>query len=75
MSLLGQVGSQDVQDVMDLLDLCLNELHIGDRQKVTVFGGSHGGFLAAHLTGQHAGKLPAEKIADPKVLIILIYLY
>lgn len=56
-SLLGRIGRQDVDDVMELLDHCLDTLHIGDRHKVVVFGGSHGGFLSAHLTGQ----LPGER--------------
>lgn len=53
-SLPGAVGTNDVGDVMALLDACLEQGY-GDRDQVVVFGGSHGGFLAAHLTGQHPG--------------------
>lgn len=54
-SLPGNVGKNDVADVMILLDSCLAQ-GLGHKDKVVVHGGSHGGFLAAHLTGQYPGE-------------------
>ncbi|XP_039903897.1 acylamino-acid-releasing enzyme isoform X1 [Simochromis diagramma] len=52
LSLLGNVGSQDVKDVQFAVESVLksNDLNV---QKVAVCGGSHGGFLACHLIGQY----------------------
>lgn len=55
-SLPGHIGRQDVDDVMTLTNHCLTKLRVGDAKKLVVFGGSHGGFLAAHLTGQYPGR-------------------
>ena len=54
-SLPGNIGTNDVADVMSLLDCCLAQ-GMGSADRVVVYGGSHGGFLAAHLTGQHPGE-------------------
>lgn len=54
-SLLGKIGTQDVQDVQTAVDTALEDHKFIDGSKIAVFGGSHGGFLTAHLTGQHPG--------------------
>eukprot|EP00455_Lapot_gusevi_P040195 TRINITY_DN4538_c0_g1_i5.p1 TRINITY_DN4538_c0_g1~~TRINITY_DN4538_c0_g1_i5.p1 ORF type:complete len:173 (-),score=38.96 TRINITY_DN4538_c0_g1_i5:51-569(-) len=36
-----------------------------DNQKLTVFGGSHGGFLTGHLIGQHGARFKAAVLANP----------
>lgn len=48
-SLLGNVGDADVKDVMNAVKsnpLCSN-------RKLLLYGGSHGGFLVTHLSGQY----------------------
>lgn len=48
-SLLGKIGDLDVEDVFKAVKsnpLCSN-------RKLLLYGGSHGGFLVAHLSGQY----------------------
>lgn len=48
-SLLGNVGDFDVKDVFNAIKsnpLCTN-------RKLFLYGGSHGGFLVTHLSGQY----------------------
>uniref|UniRef100_A0A3Q3BLE7 Acylamino-acid-releasing enzyme n=1 Tax=Kryptolebias marmoratus TaxID=37003 RepID=A0A3Q3BLE7_KRYMA len=52
LSLLGNVGAQDVKDVQFAAESVLRSSEF-DVQKVAVSGGSHGGFLACHLIGQY----------------------
>ncbi|XWS52397.1 hypothetical protein CRYUN_Cryun11dG0067000 [Craigia yunnanensis] len=50
-SLPGKVGSQDVNDVLTAIDHVI-EKGLANPSKITVLGGSHGGFLTMHLIGQ-----------------------
>ena len=52
-SLLGKIGSQDVQDCMRVIDHFIKKGEI-DEKNLVLEGGSHGGFLVTHLSGQHA---------------------
>eukprot|EP00931_Biecheleriopsis_adriatica_P061072 TRINITY_DN36705_c0_g1_i2.p1 TRINITY_DN36705_c0_g1~~TRINITY_DN36705_c0_g1_i2.p1 ORF type:complete len:753 (+),score=117.32 TRINITY_DN36705_c0_g1_i2:8-2266(+) len=63
-SLPGKVGCQDVQDCMAALE---NVLETGDfdDNRVAVVGGSHGGFLTAHLIAQHADTFKAAAMRNP----------
>lgn len=51
-SLLGNIGTQDVQDVHHAVEKLIEKENI-DKNKLILFGGSHGGFIAAHLCGQY----------------------
>ena len=42
---------QDVNDVLSAVDHAI-EMGLADPSRITVLGGSHGGFLATHLIGQ-----------------------
>lgn len=42
---------QDVNDVLTAIDHVIN-MGLADPSKITVLGGSHGGFLTSHLIGQ-----------------------
>ena len=50
-SVPGKIGSQDVNDVLSAVDHAV-EMGLADRSRITVLGGSHGGFLTTHLIGQ-----------------------
>ncbi|XP_070825354.1 acylamino-acid-releasing enzyme isoform X2 [Chaetodon trifascialis] len=53
LSLIGQIGSQDVKDVQRaVLAALLTDITL-DPKRLAVIGGSHGGFLACHLVGQY----------------------
>lgn len=59
-SLPGNIGTQDVADVVLATHTALalttsssEKRPLFDASRVAVVGGSHGGFLAAHLIGQH----------------------
>lgn len=51
--LLGKVGEVDVIDCMTAINLSLKKYPWIDPKRVNAYGGSHGGFLAAHLSGQY----------------------
>lgn len=42
---------QDVSDVLTAIDYVI-DMGLADRAKISVLGGSHGGFLTTHLIGQ-----------------------
>ncbi|KAL2937115.1 Acylamino-acid-releasing enzyme 1 [Bienertia sinuspersici] len=63
-SLPGKVGSQDVDDVLKAIDYVI-DLKLVDPSKITVLGGSHGGFLTTHLIGQAPEKFAAAAARNP----------
>lgn len=63
-SLLGKVGTQDVDDCINCLHAALESGTL-DLARVGVMGGSHGGFLTAHLIGQHPSVFAAAAVRNP----------
>ncbi|GAB2217649.1 hypothetical protein Drorol1_Dr00000852 [Drosera rotundifolia] len=63
-SLPGKVGTQDVNDVLAAVDHVV-EMKLADPSKITVLGGSHGGFLSTHLIGQAPEKFVAAAVRNP----------
>ncbi|XP_071331311.1 acylamino-acid-releasing enzyme isoform X2 [Trachinotus anak] len=53
LSLIGQIGSQDVKDVQRAVLTALHSDLTLDPERLAVIGGSHGGFLSCHLVGQY----------------------
>lgn len=50
--MLGNIGDYEVNDCGDLIKLALDKFpDIVDKDKVAVYGGSHGGFLTGWLIG------------------------
>lgn len=55
--LLGNIGDKDVNDCIDLTLAALEKYKdILDKDRVALFGGSHGGFLGAWLIGHERSK-------------------
>ena len=50
--LAGQVGDLDVKDCIAAINNLI-ALNLIDKQNVSIWGGSHGGFLVCHLVGQY----------------------
>ncbi|XP_064633594.1 acylamino-acid-releasing enzyme-like isoform X1 [Lineus longissimus] len=65
-SLLGNVGSQDVKDCYRVLEETLETKPV-NREKLCVMGGSHGGFLTAHLIGQYPDTFKAAVCRNPVI--------
>eukprot|EP00937_MAST-01D_sp_MAST-1D-sp2_P002715 g2715.t1 len=63
-SLLGRCGGQDVADVDAAVGAALAQ-GAGDPGRVSVVGGSHGGFLGAHMVAQHPGRYRAACLRNP----------
>lgn len=65
-SLPGHVGTQDVADVLAATKTALAlEPEALDAARVGVVGGSHGGFLGAHLTAQHPDVFKVTALRNP----------
>ncbi|XP_019059085.1 PREDICTED: acylamino-acid-releasing enzyme isoform X2 [Tarenaya hassleriana] len=63
-SLPGKIGSQDVKDVLAAIDLTI-DMGLAHPSRITVLGGSHGGFLTTHLIGQAPDKFVAAVARNP----------
>ncbi|KAM3708097.1 hypothetical protein ACJW31_02G073000 [Castanea mollissima] len=63
-SLPGKVGQQDVNDVLTAIDHVIDK-GLASPSKITVLGGSHGGFLTTHLIGQAPDKFVAAAVRNP----------
>jgi len=63
-SLPGSIGTQDVADCMAALVAAAGTGRV-DLSRVAAVGGSHGGFLTAHLAGQHPGAFRAAVLRNP----------
>lgn len=69
-SLPGHIGRRDVDDVIAAAEEVLSGRVSGvvaDRRKVSVVGGSHGGFLAAHLIGQRPDMFRSAAMRNPVI--------
>jgi acylaminoacyl-peptidase len=65
-SLLTHIGENDVQDVMAITRHVIKEFNYAiDEFKIGICGGSHGGFLTAHCTGQYPEFFKAAVMRNP----------
>ncbi|XP_033826081.1 S9 family peptidase [Periophthalmus magnuspinnatus] len=67
LSLIGQIGQQDVKDVQRAVQFALQTDTTLDPERLAVFGGSHGGFLSCHLIGQFPDVYRACAVRNPVV--------
>jgi acylaminoacyl-peptidase len=63
-SLAGNAGSLDVEDVVSATRAVI-DTGLVDANRVGVCGGSHGGFLAGHLVGQHPDLFKVAAMRNP----------
>ncbi|CAM9837254.1 unnamed protein product, partial [Phaeothamnion confervicola] len=69
-SLPGRVGMADVGDVVEATKATLAlQPPVADASRVGIYGGSHGGFLGAHLTGQYPNLFRAAALLNPVINI------
>lgn len=70
----GKAGDADVKDCKLATDDALAKFPI-NHQSVVLFGGSHGGFLVTHLSGQHPEVYKAVVSRNPVVDVATMYNY
>ena len=46
-------GTNDVQDCQQAVEDCLAQFQNLNKEKLLLYGGSHGGYLVLHLSGQY----------------------
>lgn len=66
--LMGRVGDLDVKDCVMMLDQLVAKRVVRiDPSLIFVTGGSHGGFIGAHLLGQFPGKFRSAALRNPVI--------
>ncbi|KAL1132332.1 hypothetical protein AAG570_010288 [Ranatra chinensis] len=65
--LLGRVGTTDVSDMHQVVCQVIKENTHLDPNKCVLFGGSHGGFLVLHLSGQYPSEFKSCVALNPVV--------
>jgi acylaminoacyl-peptidase len=64
-SLLGRVGKLDVADVMATMRHFTSTVRCIDERRIGICGGSHGGFITGHVTGQYPTAFKAAAMRNP----------
>ena len=67
-SLPSNIGTLDVADVIHVTEQ-IQKSGLVDPERIGICGGSHGGFLTGHCTGQHPGLFRAAAMRNPVVNI------
>lgn len=63
----GKVGITDVADCIQATDTALSTFNWLNPNSIVLTGGSHGGFLVAHLSGQYPDKFKAVSTRNPVI--------
>lgn len=65
--LLGRIGTSDVADCIQAIDEAFSKYSWLDPNRVILVGGSHGGFLVTHLSGQYPTKFKVVVARNPVI--------
>lgn len=65
--LLGRVGKSDVSDCVLATKQALDKFCWLDNNRIVLVGGSHGGFLVTHLSGQYPDMFKAVVARNPVI--------
>lgn len=65
--LLGRIGKSDVADCISATKEALTKFDWLDKDKLILVGGSHGGFLVTHLSGQFPDMFKAVIARNPVI--------
>ncbi|KAL1514050.1 hypothetical protein ABEB36_003373 [Hypothenemus hampei] len=65
--LLGKVGTVDVQDCIQAVDHTLKECPWINPDQLALCGGSHGGFIVTHISGQYPDKFKCCVTRNPVI--------
>lgn len=65
--LLGKIGTSDVADCITAVDKVLATFSWLNPESMALVGGSHGGFLVTHLSGQYPEKFKAVVARNPVI--------
>lgn len=64
---MGKIGISDVADCIQATDYALDTFNWLNPKSVVLTGGSHGGFLVTHLSGQYPDKFKAVSTRNPVI--------
>lgn len=62
----GKIGTADVNDCILATDETIKKYNI-DVENCALFGGSHGGFLVTHISGQYTDRFKAVVARNPVI--------
>lgn len=65
--LLGRIGKSDVADCIQATQQAFNQYPWLDSNRTVLVGGSHGGFLVTHLSGQYPDMFKAVVARNPVI--------
>ena len=65
--LSGRIGSSDVVDCVLTIETLLRKYPLLNPNRVALMGGSHGGFLVTHLSGQYPDMFKAVVARNPVI--------
>ncbi|XP_058810681.1 acylamino-acid-releasing enzyme-like isoform X2 [Phymastichus coffea] len=71
--IIGRVGESDVLDCVTAIITALGKYPWLDPKKIAVHGGSHGGFISAHLSGQYPNMFRAIVLRNPVIELAAMY--
>ena len=66
-------GTNDVQDCQQAVEDCLAQFQNLKKEKLLLYGGSHGGYLVLHLAGQYPDTYKVPIIRHFLLIKIVIY--